>query len=385
MPLSYRHIAQLSRLSLVIGCLFTASSHADVWQQLTDPQDGQFDTSQWILDNAHGFMPVPFIITEPAVGTGGGAALLFFHESEQQKQLRQRHPDQVSGIPPSVTGIVGGATSNSSKFAGLFHSGNWQQDKVRYLGALLAGSINLDYYAPLTNRPAQFNIEGLYLLQDIDFRLGDSQFFAGVNYTYVQSKTVFDITDNLPGVDPLSLDNQDASVAVKFSYDSRDNQFSPRTGLKAGIEAGFHHPNLGGDFTYQQYSSYVHSYQRLSNTWGLRLRGEYDYMTDGAPFYAKPFISLRGIAAMRYQGDDVSVAEMQLDYDLNPRWTVLAFAGAGKATTEQQSFADADWQLTQGGGFRYLIARQLGLRSGIDVAKGPEEWTFYIQFGSAWR
>ena len=32
-----------------------------------------------------------------------------------------------------------------------------------------------------------------------------------------------------------------------------------------------------------------------------------------------------------------------------------------------------------------LVARALGLRAGIDVARGPEENAFYIIVGSAWR
>ena len=30
-----------------------------------------------------------------------------------------------------------------------------------------------------------------------------------------------------------------------------------------------------------------------------------------------------------------------------------------------------------------MLAR-LGLRSGVDVARGPEEWTVYLQIGNAW-
>jgi hypothetical protein len=37
-------------------------------------------------------------------------------------------------------------------------------------------------------------------------------------------------------------------------------------------------------------------------------------------------------------------------------------------------------------GFRYLIARKLGLGSGLDFALGPGgEFAFYIQTGAAWR
>ena len=31
-----------------------------------------------------------------------------------------------------------------------------------------------------------------------------------------------------------------------------------------------------------------------------------------------------------------------------------------------------------GMGFRYLIAREYGIRMGIDIARGPEQWAFYF-------
>jgi hypothetical protein len=43
-------------------------------------QDGDFDLSDWLLDR-RGFLPVPVIITEPAVGYGAGLFALFFRQS----------------------------------------------------------------------------------------------------------------------------------------------------------------------------------------------------------------------------------------------------------------------------------------------------------------
>ena len=41
--------------------------------------------------------------------------------------------------------------------------------------------------------------------------------------------------------------------------------------------------------------------------------------------------------------------------------------------------------LAGGGGFRYPIARRVGLRVGLDLAVGPEDTVLYMGFGSAWR
>ncbi len=54
-----------------------------------------------------------------------------------------------------------------------------------------------------------------------------------------------------------------------------------------------------------------------------------------------------------------------------PRWYVLGFGGAGKAYGELHSLSDAPTAYGFGTGFRYLIARKLGLTMGIDIARGP--------------
>jgi hypothetical protein len=70
------------------------------------------------------------------------------------------------------------------------------------------------------------------------------------------------------------------------------------------------------------------------------------------------------------------VAEVEVRWNATPRWAIVAFLGTGHA--EESASA---W----GAGFRYLIARRLGIYMGVDVARGPEETAFYIQAGSAWR
>ena len=48
-------------------------------------------------------------------------------------------------------------------------------------------------------------------------------------------------------------------------------------------------------------------------------------------------------------------------------------------------FGDESTKFAGGGGFRYLIARRLGLRVGLDIAVGPEDTVVYIGIGSAWN
>jgi hypothetical protein len=73
------------RRALVVLFFLSAPAAA----QFTDPQDGEFDVSEWLLEKK-GFLPVPILITEPAIGYGGGAALLWFRESLGERQAQGR-------------------------------------------------------------------------------------------------------------------------------------------------------------------------------------------------------------------------------------------------------------------------------------------------------
>jgi Na+/proline symporter len=72
-------------------------------------------------------------------------------------------------------------------------------------------------------------------------------------------------------------------------------------------------------------------------------------------------------------------------FDLKLRWSVVAFGGIGKAIEKNQSFSDAKNVYSVGTGFRYLIARAFKIRTGIDIAKGPDSFGWYIVFGHNWN
>jgi outer membrane translocation and assembly module TamA len=103
------------------------------------------------------------------------------------------------------------------------------------------------------------------------------------------------------------------------------------------------------------------------------------------PFYQLPYIEMRGIPAVRYQDENTTVAEAELRWNVTPRWALVGFLGAGRAWGSENGFSDADTRTAGGAGFRYLIARRLGLYVGMDYARGPDDDAIYIQVGGAWR
>lgn len=82
-------------VSLYLFVLAITVQAASMMDGFTDPEDGMFDVSHWLAEKK-GFFPVPIIITEPAVGYGLGAALVFLHDP-----LAGRVPDGETFDPQS--------------------------------------------------------------------------------------------------------------------------------------------------------------------------------------------------------------------------------------------------------------------------------------------
>jgi hypothetical protein len=75
-----------------------------------DPEDGALDMGAF-LESPGGFFPIPIIITEPALGYGGGAAICFFHPHKGRGG---------KGVTPNVTGVAGLGTQNKTWLGGSF-------------------------------------------------------------------------------------------------------------------------------------------------------------------------------------------------------------------------------------------------------------------------
>ena len=76
---------------------------ASMMDEFIDPQDGMFDTSHWLAERK-GFFPMPIIITEPAVGFGLGAGLLFLHDPLAGKTADANVP-APDPIPGGLLGL----------------------------------------------------------------------------------------------------------------------------------------------------------------------------------------------------------------------------------------------------------------------------------------
>lgn len=375
-------------------CIFfsTSAFGSSIFESFIDPKDGALDASNWVVDRK-GFLPIPLIITEPAVGFGLGAGLVFFHESKDTKEEKQEEKpdeDEMLSLPPSISAVVGGYTENDSWFVGGGHFGSWYQDRIRYTGGIGTASLNLKFYGPSgsglsDSAGLKFNIDATFLIQELLFRIKDSKFFVGGRYIFIGTDNQFKLGEIIPGVPPVQLESNDAGLGLIANYDSRDNMFTPNQGYHVSLNAMRYDDAFGGDFDYNFIKLAGLSWWQLSPKVVLGVRADGRVSNGDVPFYAVPFIQLRGIPALRYQGENVIVGEIEPRWDITYRWSLVGFLGSGWASDSLDGIFGTEARVAYGGGFRYLLARRLGLRAGVDVARGPEETAIYLTIGSGWR
>ena len=353
-----------------------------------DPEDHQLDASEWLLDRK-GFLPVPIVITEPAVGYGAGIGLVFFRGSLREMETRS----QESGkrfTPPGIFGAAAAGTENGTAFAGGGARLSFKDDRWRYQGGVAYTDANLTFYGignelGTGDEKIGFNLDGWISSQQVLRRLGDTNQHVAFRWVWLDLKSQFDDDRPEPTLSEEERAARDSGIGLSWEYDSRDSIFTATRGIKAAIETLFYDPSWGGENTFQVYRAQVFGYAPAGKH--LLLGGRLDGRTarGEVPFYQLPYIDLRGIPALRYQDEKAAMIEAEIRWLITPRWSAVGFAGVGRAWGRLDGFDEASDPDTQGVGFRYLLARRLRLATGIDYAVGPDDHAVYLQVGSAWR
>jgi outer membrane protein assembly factor BamA len=344
-------------------------------------EDGWIDISGF-LDQAYGFVPVAMPITEPAIGYGLGGGLIFIDKPNGKEKAGFGRPD--------LTGVGGLTTENGTWGIGAFDVRHWREDTLQTQVALFYASVNLDFYglsdsSVLKDQPLSYNLEPLGGFVQIKTRLADSLWWTGFNFTQAITQAQFDASDATPGLPDYQKESRVSGLTPSFSFDSRNNIFTPTNGTYFEAAIGLFSPVLGSDDEFQRSNLTLIQYLQLASTWTLGLRADAYVSSGDVPFYMRPYVTLRGVPAMHYQGESEAQAEAELRWQFWRRFSVVGFVGYGATWNDYERFEQVKSVMTGGAGFRYEIARKYGLHMGLDVAFGPDdEPAIYIQFGSAW-
>jgi len=354
---------------------------------LKDSLDGAFDLGDYIID-ANGFVPIPYIITEPALGNFGVALIPVF--------IKKRPPylDSIKGkwvktpVAPDVTGGMGLYTLNETWGLAGFRMGTLVKSRIKYRVGGAYMNINMSFFKTfdqLGEKEMKFNFKTVPLFLQAIKRIRFSNWYAGFKYLFLKTDVRYvgdKLLDSLAR--ELEQDRMISQLGAIIELDNRDNIFTPDKGIKIHVDGACSDNILGSDYDYWRLNYYMYAYRPVSKKLigGLRLDGQQAF--GDVPFYMLPYIDMRGIPAVRYQGKADVLSELELRWDFVKRWSAVFFSGAGKAFDDWNEFGSSDWIWSYGAGFRYMLARKFKLRVGIDVAHGPETWAYYIVFGSNW-
>jgi hypothetical protein len=342
-----------------------------------DSTDHALDMSDFLI-HKKGILLIPSLITEPAVGYGLAGAAVFFHSSYSEKNG-----------PPSMSGVLGAGTENGTWAFGVFHIGYWSHDRLRYMGAIVRTDANLGFYGTgqfglLEDESVNLNLNAWVGIQQLKARLGKSNFFMGGKYILLITDNTFEIPVDNPDYNSKEFNSTLSEVSLLLNYDSRDNIFTPTKGFFITLNGTYSDTWMGGEDLYGRIGLDFLGYFSGGRNLVVGLRTQSNYTLGNVPFYARPFIQLRGAPMMKYQDRNISLMELELSWNFYKRWNLIGFSGMGTAFSSISDFENGRSVRTVGSGFRYLLARKFGAKMGLDFAFSQDDFAFYIVFGSAW-
>jgi len=342
--------------------------------------DGWPDASAF-LEKKYGFLPIIIPITEPAVGYGAAGGLLFLSKPLSSAEAGLGRPDMT---------MVGGlGTENGTWATAVGDVRHWFDDRVQTVAGLVYASANLDFYGVgkdlgLEAHPLHYNLRPAGGMLQGKYRIGNSRVWAGMSYAFAATQVEFSAPEGTAGIPDFQRHSNVGGVTPSFTYDTRDNIFTPLSGTYVEATVGLFSEALGGDDEFQRarviLMQYIPLFPRIYL--GVRVEGAASFGNE--PFYLRPYISLRGAPVMRYQGEEVAQLEAELRWQFWKRLSLVGFVGGGAAWNHFERFDSTQTIVTGGTGVRYELARAYGIHVGVDLAFAPDNTAVYIQVGSAW-
>lgn len=371
-------IARSAAAILTLG-LWAGAAQSFDFSIFVDPEDNYIDASAFLAQG--GFIPVPVIITEPAVDGGFGVIGQFVGT-----------PGMAGDQPPRTT-IGLARTGNGSTAGGILRSGNMRDGTMRYKYGFGAADMTMPIFPFGLEQSIDYSNKNLGAFANFRSRIGDSDFWAGPRFVYRRTDvslgeeaelgpTAARVRDQ---INDLFDSKQYIALGFSLHYDTRDNPLSPTQGINGVLRYDVYDDAFGSDADYQAGQGALASFSDLGNDWTFGILNKYKWTSGDNPFFTSPSVDLRGVQSGRYSGDAAYSAEVEFRKQFTSRWAGVMFGGYGETHVSDSQLYEAEDDIwTYGLGVRYRLARKIGLDVGLDLAKGPDESIFYIQFGHAW-
>jgi hypothetical protein len=221
-------------------------------------------------------------------------------------------------------------------------------------------------------------------IANVRYRFGESRFWAGLGYMFARTGVTVEAPENIPMIPGYDDAANVGGLTLAGTWDTRDNFFTATRGTYIDASFAPYGKLLGGDNNFERVALAVIQYAALPYDFYFGVRGDVAAAFGDAPFYLKPYVSLRGVPVMRYQGEEVAMLEAELRWQFWKRFSLVGFTGAGVAWNDFERLDNTQTVFSGGGGFRYELARAYGIHMGADIAFSRDTTAIYIQVGGAW-
>lgn len=318
-------------------------------------------------------VPIPF--SNPTLDTGlvGGAAY-FYPQTEEQEAAQ----------PASVTALGGMYTSNDSKAIVLGQQNYWKNDTWRFTGAIGAADLRLSLVSPdesLGGQSLDWRIEGDFLFAKLSRSLLGN-WYGGFNMRVIDAEQYFEVPAATSGFD-LSSDARSSGLGATIEFDSRDLPINTYSGRYFKVDALFNDEALGSDTTYQNYSLAYRSFHQMSDALVLAWEMRGCQRGGTVPLWDSCLVTLRGFPVTDYLGKQTASGQLEARWQLNQRWGLVGFAGAGYVGSSFSGIREYEPIPSYGAGIRFMVlaAKRINLR--VDFARSADSDAIHVSVGEA--
>lgn len=295
---------------------------------------------------------------------------------------------------PWVSGVGAMWTSNGSRAIAGLHRMSLGHDRFRLI--LFGGyaQINVNFYgigpgAGERDLSVKLEEKGYLAIAQGQYRIAP-HLYAGARSIVLDLNTAIHRPEpRFPEAEIPSIEFQTRLVSAgpSFSWDRRDNLFTPSKGELVTASWMFSSPSLGSDFSYDKLMLGANLYRPLGRKSVLAARGSLCGVSRGSPFYDLCLYGahgdLRGYEIGRFRDRASWAAQVELRRALGGRFGATAFAGLGGIAPSLSRIGDTKFLPAAGFGLRYRPSKQTPINLRLDLTVGKDSRAVYVSLGEA--
>lgn len=375
-PVKHCYLDKLRLLLMLLICLNPYASLASIDDEVAEISARAQNVNALNKKEKGAWLPVPIPVSNPTIGTGLQAALLYLHPKTSVDPT----------VPNSTSGIVGMYTDSRSWFAGGFHDDNFKDDLYRFRALAGTGKFNLDYFgigddSPLKDEPVPYSISTDIIFSQLLRRIpGTENWYGGIRYAFTRSNVSFDEEAN-PEYPSVINNAITSSMGLITSYDSRNNNYYPTRGSLFELTWVANDDALGSDFNFRKLTSFYNYYAPVSEKSVVALRANIADANGDVPFYLLPTLRLRGFPAGRYKDNSMLSGHAEWRHKPIRRWGYILFFEAGSVADTIDNILQSDIVTAYGGGVRWQVIENKLLNLGLDIGISEDDYAVYINIG----